>query len=260
MFNEHRLYIFPKMAYTLIPSRTAVVCGRKSSRCSAEDLSNRTNLMLKARRNALKMAIWIPLAFMVCWTPYAVIVIWYQIAAKSAEQMRPLLQQLLFMFVVLNSVVNPLVHSRHVLLSSAFCRRLRQVGKNHLGIHTGGSQPPTNSQQNSVGPIVMRSVKAGRRCAGPLQSLLRVRKIRKIRLGAPPPTPAMVDSPEASQLHSKLLPLSLSQPSATEPLATVQSPTTNESASALGRANAKKLSNLVDIQLRLQRKRIKVSF
>ncbi|RWS26368.1 ACP receptor 2 long-like protein [Leptotrombidium deliense] len=84
--------------------------------------SNRSHLVHRAKRKTLKVALTITFAFIVCWTPYAFVVIWFQFDEQSARNSHPLIQTFLFLFAVSSSVVNPFVHSRHLLTDLRFRR------------------------------------------------------------------------------------------------------------------------------------------
>lgn len=107
------------LASTTLPSNTAAVTA------STAKSGLKTVLMGKAKRGTLRTTIAIVLAFVTCWTPYAAVFLWDQLDRGSLRNVMPhWLKDVLFIFAVTNSCVNPLVHSRHVFKEAlARCKR-----------------------------------------------------------------------------------------------------------------------------------------
>ena len=69
--------------------------------------SNRKNVMKRAKKSALQMAILVPLKFTICWTPHCIFILWDFIDSDSAKKLDNLVIQTILMIALLNSVLNP---------------------------------------------------------------------------------------------------------------------------------------------------------
>lgn len=86
--------------------------------------------MERALRNTLKMTVSIVVTFIFCWTPYAVMVIWFQVDIMSAREVPQWLVSTFFIFAYSSSVVNPFLHSRHLLNCFSVPQR-SPINRNH---------------------------------------------------------------------------------------------------------------------------------
>ncbi|RWS05405.1 gonadotropin-releasing hormone II receptor-like protein, partial [Dinothrombium tinctorium] len=64
------------------------------------------------QQKILKETILIIIAFLICWTPYVTMTLWYQIDRSSAKKVEYNFQNVLFMFAVSNSCVNPFIYGK----------------------------------------------------------------------------------------------------------------------------------------------------
>lgn len=70
------------------------------------------NNIPKARLRTLKMSIIIVTSFIVCWTPYYLLGLWYWFSPEmlSEEKVSPALSQILFIFGLFNTVLDPITY------------------------------------------------------------------------------------------------------------------------------------------------------
>ncbi|XP_055336029.1 gonadotropin-releasing hormone II receptor-like isoform X2 [Paramacrobiotus metropolitanus] len=95
----------------------------------------------RARSRTLKLTILIVLCFVTFNTPYTVMFFWYQIDKASAELVAVIIQEILFLFAVSNSIINPYLYGiyskslRNEISNSLLCRAVRNcfMQKNDYG-------------------------------------------------------------------------------------------------------------------------------
>lgn len=103
-------------------------------------LDSRSQIMARAKRRTLRLAVAIVVTFVICWTPYAITLMWDQLDRKSlVTTLPPWLRDLFFIFAVTNSCVNPFVHS-----SNYFIELVRSVGRcRPAQVQPDGASTPT---------------------------------------------------------------------------------------------------------------------
>ncbi|CAL8100493.1 unnamed protein product [Orchesella dallaii] len=75
--------------------------------------SDAAALLVRAKKRTLRLTLVIVMAFILCGSPYAFITLWYMFDKEGAKQLDPALQDALFMMVVANSCVNPIIYGRY---------------------------------------------------------------------------------------------------------------------------------------------------
>ncbi|XP_021933908.1 gonadotropin-releasing hormone II receptor-like isoform X2 [Zootermopsis nevadensis] len=126
LFCVVAMYFLPLLVISFAYSRILCVIVSRSSdtRGKQQDPGERTNGRMRLRRSdmsnierararTLRMTVTIVVAFVWCWTPYVVITLWYMFDRDSAQQVDSRLQDALFIMVVSNSCVNPLVYGSY---------------------------------------------------------------------------------------------------------------------------------------------------
>ncbi|GAV05446.1 hypothetical protein RvY_15579 [Ramazzottius varieornatus] len=85
--------------------------GTESLRRSMVSLrTSNTDRLIKAKHRTLKMTVFIVGIFILCWSPYQLLSMWYIFDRNSAAQLDHLVQEILFIFGVSSSVLNPYVY------------------------------------------------------------------------------------------------------------------------------------------------------
>ena len=90
---------------TEIPSASGGVVAPKSSRSEKQH---------EVRRSIMKQTFVIVIAFLVCWSPYVLTCLWYLFAPYSVRRTNTQLQDVLSLFAVSNSAVNPFIYGKFV--------------------------------------------------------------------------------------------------------------------------------------------------
>ncbi|CAH2049603.1 unnamed protein product, partial [Iphiclides podalirius] len=100
-------------------------CMKKGASTQCDHLRRSDQRILElARRRTLRMTIIIVTVFALCWLPYAVMAMWYMVDRRSASQVSPQLQDMLFAMAVSNSCMNPLVYGSYALRSNETLQKL----------------------------------------------------------------------------------------------------------------------------------------
>ncbi|XP_055349931.1 adipokinetic hormone/corazonin-related peptide receptor variant I-like [Paramacrobiotus metropolitanus] len=81
--------------------------------------------LVKAKKRTLRMTVFIVGIFILCWSPYQIMSMWYFFDRKSAETVDQLGQEILFIFGVSSSVLNPYVYG---IWSMGLWRNLSVLG------------------------------------------------------------------------------------------------------------------------------------
>lgn len=80
---------------------------------TAQPIHITTQKRHKVMKNKIvKDTVTILAAFIICWTPYATIHLWYQIDRISAHYLDKNISDILFLFAISNSCVNPYIYGK----------------------------------------------------------------------------------------------------------------------------------------------------
>ncbi|CAL8098895.1 unnamed protein product [Orchesella dallaii] len=110
------MYFLPILVIIFSYGNIIIKLAKESDGADDGDNSDRflrrsgASVMDRAKIKTLKLSFVIVMVFVFCWTPYVVISIWHIVDRESAENLNPYIQEALFIMVVANSSVNPLVY------------------------------------------------------------------------------------------------------------------------------------------------------
>ncbi|RWS24799.1 gonadotropin-releasing hormone II receptor-like protein, partial [Leptotrombidium deliense] len=79
------------------------------------------NRITLAKKKTILTTMLIVIAFLLCWTPYVLLIMWNQIHPSSASSLNYQLQDILFVFAVSNSCINPIVYGNHKKIVEKLC-------------------------------------------------------------------------------------------------------------------------------------------
>ncbi|OQV12490.1 putative Gonadotropin-releasing hormone II receptor [Hypsibius exemplaris] len=75
--------------------------------------TSNSDRLTKAKKRTLKMTFFIVGIFVLCWSPYQIMSMWYFFDRGSAQRVNQLAQEILFIFGVSSSVLNPYVYGMY---------------------------------------------------------------------------------------------------------------------------------------------------
>lgn len=86
---------------------------KKGNTCNKRETRVASTLRSKideTRRKVLKVTILMLVTYILCWTPYIVMTLWWQLYPSSAITVPKVTQNILFLFAVSNSCINPYLY------------------------------------------------------------------------------------------------------------------------------------------------------
>ncbi|RWS01169.1 gonadotropin-releasing hormone receptor-like protein [Dinothrombium tinctorium] len=87
-------------------------------------ISVAVNRISIAKKKTVITTMLIIAAFLCCWTPYIMLIMWNLIHPISASSINSQLQDILFVFAVSNSCINPIVYGNHKKIVNKLCSRV----------------------------------------------------------------------------------------------------------------------------------------
>ncbi|XP_032906178.1 gonadotropin-releasing hormone II receptor-like [Amblyraja radiata] len=116
MFTFVFLFLMPLMIMIFCYTRILMEISKRMAKGNLSSkevhLRRSKNNIPKARLRTLKMSIIIVTSFIVCWTPYYLLGLWYWFSPEmlSEEKVSPALSQILFIFGLFNTVLDPITY------------------------------------------------------------------------------------------------------------------------------------------------------